>query len=79
MPPATFATPESKIAFYEKYNEKLTLKYHTDPEYRAKVLESRKKRYEESKLNGKAELKKQKRREKYLAEKEKIKSLSVCA
>lgn len=79
MPPATFASEQSKIAFYEKNNEKLILKYHTDPEYRAKVLESRKKIYEESKLNGKAELKRIKRREKYLAEKEKIKSASVNA
>ena len=52
MPRASFSSEESRKAFYEQLNKRTMERYHSDPEFRQKMLDNRKAIYERHKEFG---------------------------
>lgn len=52
MPRASFSNDETRKAFYEKLNKRTMERYHSDPEFRQKMLDNRKAIYERHKELG---------------------------
>lgn len=77
MPPASFSTPQKKEEFYAKNNEKLRGKYHTDPDFREKILAQRREQYERSKLDGTYQKKQELRKFLYQQKKALIANLTI--